>query len=197
MRSVAFLGWLLVPLVAVAYHFGPGQTQWQLDQAADSVRQAEQLVEQQQFAQAVAAYERALALLPEDRTKSIREIRLERAKAQTQAAQLPAAREDLRDLVAELAADPQADEQLLGEARSTLANTLYYTTWLMRLEGQPKELWESEIESARQLYRLVAERAEQSGQTEARKHAEQDLEATVRLARLDLKELQGLPLPNQ
>ena len=61
----------------------------------------------------------------------------------------------------------------------------------------PATKWEPEIESARQNYRMLAETAEQSGQAEVADKQKENLEAAIRLARLDLGELQGLPLPNQ
>jgi hypothetical protein len=70
-------------------------------------------------------------------------------------------------------------------------------TWLMRLEGQPRERWEREIEASRQTYRLLAEQSERCGNVEAAKKNREDLESAIRLARLDLGELQGLPLPSQ
>ena len=70
-------------------------------------------------------------------------------------------------------------------------------TWLMRLEGLSRDEWEPEIESARQNYRMLAETAESSGKSEQAKKQRENLEASIRLARLDLTDLQGLPLPNQ
>ena len=84
--------------------------------------------------------------------------------------------------------------KLLTEARSTLANSQYYMTWLMRLEGYGQEVWEPEIEAARQTYKLLAE---QAADPKERQRHQEDLEAAVRLARMDLGELQGLPLPSQ
>jgi hypothetical protein len=78
-----------------------------------------------------------------------------------------------------------------------MANAQYYMTWLMRLEGLGRDAWEPEIESARQTYKLLAEQAEQRGDTPAAKTHQEDLESAIRLARLDLSELQGLPLPSQ
>jgi hypothetical protein len=70
-------------------------------------------------------------------------------------------------------------------------------TWLMRLEGLGAQEWEPEIESARQTYRMLAEQDEAKGDQEsARKHRE-DLESVIRLARMDLGDLQGLDLPKQ
>jgi hypothetical protein len=67
----------------------------------------------------------------------------------------------------------------------------------MRLEGEPKDLWEPEIEAARQGYRLLAEQAEINGDADAAKKHRQDLESSIRLARMELSELQGLSLPSQ
>ena len=60
------------------------------------------------------------------------------------------------------------------------------------MEGFGQDVWEPEIEAARQTYKLLAEQA--SDPKQRQKHQE-DLEAAVRLARMDLGELQGLPLP--
>src|SRR5262249_40224513 len=142
-------------------------------------------------------YEEALKLLPAERVDDARAIRVARAKAQMMAKQLPNAHADLQGLVDEMKDDPKADQKVLAEARSALANSQYYMTWLMRLEGQPRDAWEREIEAARQTYRLLAEKAEASGNTVAAKKNKEDLESAIRLARMDIGELQGLPLPSQ
>ncbi|MBV9122063.1 MAG: hypothetical protein JO112_01725 [Planctomycetes bacterium] len=135
--------------------------------------------------------------MPPGKVRESHRIRLERDQAQMLAHKLPEARKDLEGLVEELKADPAQDSQLLAEARSALANAQYYMTWLMRLEGQPREEWEPEIEAARQTYRLLAEQADDRGDGEAGRHCREDLESAVRLARMDLSDLQGLPLPSQ
>ena len=93
--------------------------------------------------------------------------------------------------------DKSADETLLAEAKATLANSQYYMTWLMRLEGRPEADWQPEVESARQTFRLLAAEAEKSGNAEKAKSHREDLESSIRLARMELTELQGLPLPSQ
>jgi hypothetical protein len=190
-------GWILLIPAALAYHLGPGQTQKALDIVAQHVRHAEACAEASDHAGAVDAYEEALKALPESRKSYSRPLRIARAKAMMLASKLPEAHEDMKALVDELQGEPGSDAKLLGEAREVLANSQYYITWLMRLEGLGRELWEPEIDSARQNYRLLAEQATQKGNaTAAQRHLE-DLEASVRLARMDLGELQGLPLPSQ
>jgi nitric oxide reductase activation protein len=196
-RILILTGWLLLAVAGVTYHLTAGPSQEKLDLAAVRVRDAEKAASEQDYAEAVQKYEQALAALPEGKKAEARTIRLEKAKAQMLAKQLPDAHGDLKMLVEELAADPSADAKQLAEARSAMANANYYMTWLMRLEGLPRETWEPEVEAARQTYKLLAEQAEQAGNAdEAKKHKE-DLESSVRLARMDLGELQGLPLPSQ
>ena len=197
MRKLALVTWLLVPVLVGAYHYGPGQKQLLLDDVAGILAEADRHAANAEWAEAEERYEAALNLLPPEQVAEARRIRLERAKAQMLAAKLPTAHQDLKSLVQELEEDGKADRRLLSEARSSLANAQYYMTWLMRLEGQPKEKWEPEIEGARQTYRLLAEQAEYDGNDESCQKNREDLESAIRLARMDLSDLQGLPLPSQ
>src|SRR6266545_4837309 len=146
-----------------------------LDGVASVLARADAAAAAGQWPQADELYDEALRLLPPDRVPEIRRVRLERAKAQMLAHKLPAAHQDLKELVQELASDPSADQRLLAEARSALANAQYYVTWLMRLEGYAREDWEPEIEAARQNFSLLAEQAEAKGDAAAAKKHEEDL----------------------
>jgi hypothetical protein len=195
MRVLAVIGWSLVALLGVAYHYGPGQERLRIDDAANFVRQGDRYAANKQWDSAAASYDEALKLLPEDRQPEARRLRLERNKAQMLAKKLPEANLDLEALVEEL--KDGSDPQLLAQARAALANSQYYLTWLMRLEGLSRDEWEPVIEASRQHFRLLAEQSQSAGDADtARQHGE-DLEATIRLARLDLSELQGLSLPSQ
>jgi hypothetical protein len=213
MRKVLVFAWLLLPVVAGAYHFGPGQDRLRVDRAAEAVARAEKAAAtareiaaksgdeaaKASWGEAVDAYGEAIGLLPTAKTAETRALRLERAKAQMFVSQLPEARRDLDALVDELSNDPAADPVLATDARAALANAQYYTTWLLRLEGASREEWEPEIDAARQNYKLVAEKhAEGNGcDTKIAAASREDLESAIRLARMDLTELQGLPLPSQ
>lgn len=197
MRKLLLSGWLVLPIAGWAYHEGPGQDRLRMDEADAALRRAHVAAVAEDWTDSVAQYETALKLLPKDLVAQTRRARLELNKARMLAKQLPTAHDELAALVEELAADKSTDPGLLAEARSTHANAQYYMTWLMRLEGQPRDKWEPEIEAARQTYRLLAEQAEQTQDaTAASKHRE-DLESSIRLARMELKDLQGLPLPSQ
>jgi hypothetical protein len=197
MRKLLLIGWLLIPVIAAAWHYGPGQERLRLERVAATLAQADAAAAAAQWERADELYDEPLRALPPDRVAEIRRVRLERAKAQMQAHKLPVAHQDLKDLVQELASDPSADRQLLADVREALANAQYYVTWLMRLEGEPREDWEPEIEAARQNFGLLAEQAEAAGDAAAARKHEEDLESAIRLARMDLAELQGLPLPSQ
>lgn len=198
MRKILIAAWLLVPFAGAAYHAGPGQRGERLDAAARRVAEAEALEARKDFAGAVDAYGDALALLPEDvRGDESRRLRLKRAKARMFAARLPDANADLEDLLAEVAADPKADPALAADVRAALASSQYYMTWLKRLEGAPREEWQPFIDEARQNYRVLADEARSAGDESTALKRQEDLDASVRLARMDLSELQGLPLPSQ
>lgn len=197
MRAIVLIACLLAPVGVAAYHYGPGQQKMELDNAQDFVQAAKQSISAEDYPAAIKFYDQALEKLPKDNVSERQQIRVERAKAQLLIGGLPAAYNELSQLVPELQDDKQADPKVLAEAQSLEASTKYYVTWLMRLEGRSRGEWEPEIENARQLYRLLTEQANKKGdETTAKKHQE-DLEATIRLARMDLSELQALPLPCQ
>lgn len=197
MRIALLLAWLAVPIGFAFYHYGPGQDDLKNDLAGVAVTHAARFATFEDWEAAEDAYSKALNSLAADQTTANQQIRLERAKARMNSQQLPAAYDDLTALLEELQADQNADANLLADARASMANAEYYVTWLMRLEGEPRDAWELEIESARQTYRLLAEQAVAAGDEEAAEKYSEDLEAAIRLARMDLSELEALDLPSQ
>lgn len=201
MRKLLLAGWLLLPVGAWAYHEGPGQEGLQLDRVDTELAKARAAVSSEDWAKAVTHYEAALKELPSLETDALvqasQRIKLSAAKAKLEASDLIAARRELAALVTELGEDDGASAEVLDEAREAYANSQYYYTWLMRLEGYPREEWEPEVEVARQTFRLLAERADERGDESAAKTHMEDLESAIKLARMDLEELQGLPLPSQ
>jgi hypothetical protein len=191
------LGWLIVPVILGAYHYGPGQEKLRLDDAASLLARADQLAASQRWEAASETYEKALSQLPAGHLDEARRIKLQRAKVQMFARQLPEANMELEQLVDELEGDKTADPKLVDEAREALANSQYYMTWLMRLEGRLPEEWEPVAEGSRQTYRLLAEADEARGDSKAAREHREDLESVIRLARMDLDDLQGLDIPSQ
>jgi len=215
MRKILLFLWILLPAAALAYHYGPGQERVRCDEASLAIARAReagfmarQLALEQGdeaakplWAEAEKACGEALALVPPERTADVRALRLERAKAQMWIGQLPDARHEFEALVEEFSADQKADPKAskadLRDARTGLAQAQYFMTWLMRLEGSARTEWEPEIEAARQNYKLLAEEAIAMGDATAAESGRQDLESAVKLERMELKDLQGLPLPSQ
>ena len=191
-RKTVLSLWLALPLLALAFHMGPGQQLVACDAAAANAAEARGLVSGNDYPGAVEAFDAALAALPAERVDEARRLRLERAKARMLSAELPLAREELVGLLDELSSSP--DRALVQDVRQALANSQFYTAWLMRLEGRPRAQWEPEVEASRQHYRVLAEAAADAPTRAARAA---DVEAVVQLARRDLDDLQGLPLPNQ
>jgi tetratricopeptide (TPR) repeat protein len=192
MRKTLLLAlWLLVPVLLLAYHYGPGQAQLSSERAAQLVREARAFEAADDYRAAFDAWTAALAATPADKTQERLQLRLAQTRARMYFGELPEAIFDLDKLLEDARRD-STDPNLEHEIRGTLATAQYYVGWLMRLEGAEPEEWLQPVESARQHFRLLAEQAP-SPDTLA--DYEKNLEATIRLARMDLSELEGLPLP--
>ena len=197
MRILLIVAWLFAGLGGVIYHFGPGQEKLEMDRINRIMKDARAAVDDGNWPDAVSGYDEVLGALPAEKTAASRNIMLEKAKAQMMAAELPKARQALEALLTDARADDESDPRFVAEVQSTLANSQYYMTWLMRLEGMPEEEWMPEIEAARQHYTQLTQTAEQLGDSELALRSAEDLESSIRLARMDLGDLQALPLPSQ
>jgi hypothetical protein len=189
--------WLVIPAVAIAYHYGPGQRGLLMDEAGLMVAAVNHYTLEEDWSKTIELCEKTLESLPEDEVRLRRRVVLEKAKAQMMASQLPNARNALISLMDEVAPDADESDSFKDDVRKSLANSEFYMTWLMRLEGLPRSEWEPHVESARQHYKRLAENAAGNSESEEAIQHRKDLESTVRLARMDLGELQGLPLPSQ
>jgi hypothetical protein len=190
-KTLLFALWLLVPVVLLAYHFGPGQSRLAQDRAARKIAEARALEAKEDWPAAHEAWSAALAATPADKTTARLQLQLAQARTRMYTGELPEAMEDMDNLLTE-AQRVGADKKIQHEVRGTLATAQYYAGWLMRLEGAPAEEWLQPVESARQNFRLLAEETKDE---QAVKDYEKNLEATIRLTRMDLSELQGMPLP--
>lgn len=197
MKTLLITFWLSVPLAVAAYHYGPGQDQVKKDTAAAFIAAATKASAEMDHGAAIDACDAALAELPAEAVAESRQLRLVRAKERLPIGQLPQAHDELDALLTELNADTAADPDLKRETRTALASSKYYLAWLMRLEGGNEDIWMPEIEASRQHFRQLAEEASAAGQTVMVTTQRENLESAIRLARMELTELQGLPLPKQ
>lgn len=193
LKKLLFCLWLLTPVLLLAYHYGPGQAGVGRDAAASQLALARGFEAKEEWAQAAAAYAEALTKIPASDRDTRWQVRLAQSKARMFSGELPEANADLEALLTEME-QGKASAALQDDVRSNLAKGCYYAGWLMRLEAAPKDEWMAQVENARQHYRLLAETALKSDPASAKGHQE-NLEATIRLARMDLSELEGLPLP--
>ena len=197
-RSLVLAGWLVVGGVGFAVHRSEaGRAAERRDAAAALAAAADALAAAGDEAAAIDKYAEALAALPPDRVADARRLRLAKANAMVFGGQLFDGADDLETLTDELAADPEADPAGLTAARTGLARARYYVAWRKRLEGAAEDDWEPDADAARQGFKLLAERAAAGGDGAAAAGYAADTESAVRLARMDLAELQaqGIPKP--
>lgn len=197
MKVLLFTFWCLIPLALAAFHYGPGHEKLLLDDTADFLKSAKDHARTEDWPKAVEAYEKALSALPKERLSDSWPIRLELARARMESGGLPQAREELGALVREVDADPQADPKLRDGALAALASSRFYMTYLMKLEGLPDYEWEPEIDAARQEQKLLLQRATAAGDKAAAGLYADDLEASIRLERMDPAELYGQAIPKK
>ncbi len=187
MKILLLLTWLAAPIGWLGWHYGPGQEALKLDASDRAVKQALAATD---VKEQLNAWDAAIGALPKSATAQAQRLRLARCETLAENRQLPQARKELEALYSEMKDDSTAEAAELGRVQEQLASAKYYMTWLMRLEGLPQAEWEPEIESSRQHFRLLAEKG--SGDKD---RYQEKLESAIRLARMDLTELQGLPLP--
>jgi hypothetical protein len=189
--------WLLAAPAAAAYHYSAGPAHMQMDSVNAHLNAARQMAQDDIWGPAVQHFQQALDNLPAESVQQQREVRLELATAKMKASQLPESHAELKTLLDEILQDPNRDPAFEVRVRESMASAQFYMTWLMRLEGATREEWEPEIESARQNFRILAEQAATLGSDEAVSKQKENLEASIRLARMEVSDLQGMPLPRQ
>jgi hypothetical protein len=188
-RKIAALVWFALPVATLAWHYGPGQKALARDDAARALSEARAAIASGQPLQGADRFARALANLHEG-DPARPGIELEQAEAQIAGGQMIEGIEGMQRLLQRLA----GDDALARATRSALGEAHFHAAWLMRLEGASSDEWMIEADTARQHFRLLTESGKEPGEIEA---SARNLEATVRLQRLDLSELQGLALPKR
>ena len=193
-KNLLIFLWALAPVALLAYHFGPGQAGLAREEARASIRAALNFEASEEWRQTIDAYNDALAALPDTETAKRQQLQLARANARIYVGELPEAMLSMEHLLDETAKG--SDSELESKVRSSLASAQYYTGWLMRLELAEKKEWKEPLEKARQNFRLLAEQTAKTDAKASEDH-QKNLEAVVRLARMDLSEVQALPLPKK
>ncbi|WP_459555830.1 hypothetical protein [Lacunimicrobium album] len=195
MKPYFLIFWLMLPMAGAAFHFGPGEEKLKQDRVSSLLDQAHQLAVTGKRKAAIEMYDLILSLVPADQEEKLLEVRLEKAKLQIEHGATPKAYRDLVDLAPLVVTNSRLSQKVKSDFASTLASTEFYGTWIMRLEGKPKEMWLPFIESARQRFRYVSEEKQGQRNNDELVMSHQNLESSIRLERMSIEELQGLPLP--
>lgn len=196
MRKIPVLLWILVPVAVVALHFGPGQRFDARDRAGEMLMGARSAAADEKWDDAVGLFGKAHEILSQESPTIRHRVALERARAMIHKGELPEGMGELSTILDEMTSTGEPEVDLVREVRSELASASYYAGWLLRLEGADTEEWMRETEVARRQFRLLAEQPDKDDPA-GRDVFRKNLEATVRLQRMDLSELQGLPLPKK
>lgn len=193
-RRALWCLWIAAPVCVTALHYGPGQGLLARDTAREHLAIAERAAVADDVERALAELDAARNSTPLDDAEARVRIEIAAAKLKLSSGDLLGAASALGSLLdSELAADSPR-RAIVAELRATLAETSYYTAWVMRLEGGSEDEWKPETERARQYYRLLSETAPSEIEALAMK---ENLEATIRLEQMDLSELKARPLPKQ
>src|SRR5262245_31577039 len=89
MRKRLLIGvWLLIPIVLLAVHYGPGQRGTARDRAAEQLALAQAAEKTEAWADAMQHYADALATLPSTDVKQRYQVRLAAAKARLYSGEL-------------------------------------------------------------------------------------------------------------
>lgn len=197
MKKTMLCIWLSLPVFGFLYHMTAGEAHGRMDQLGSHLRMGRRLAAQELWQPAISQFDHAAELVPSDDSALQTRLRLEKAIAGIEGAGLPDSAAELKKMLTEITANDAspATRSLENPVRESLARSQYYLTWLMRLEGVSEEDWMPEIESARQNYRLLAERAAEDGDRTAEKRQLENLECTIRLQQMSLDDLQGLAIP--
>lgn len=199
MAFVARTLWLLLPVAALAWHYGPGQEFFHQDLAAEKISLANQAAEKDEWSVASTNYSLASEQWPEGSLAARRRISLAEANSLIHSGNLIGGQEQLQVLITSIENEAGVDSadanaSVLTSARHDLATSAYYAAWIMRLEGAETDEWLHEAELARQQFRMLAEVGSEAD-SDVQRIAAENLEATIRLEQMDLRTLMAKPLP--
>jgi hypothetical protein len=187
--------WCLLPLGALLFHYAYGE---RLQYGEESFKIRSGALREKQSGRFDVASKRfdeaERAAHPDDLPLRAR-MRIDSALASIEAGNLTEATSHLdRLLAAKLSAG--LPDFIVEEVQSTLALSLYYTAYALRLDLPDPEMWHSEADGARQIFLALYQSASQRKRPlEAAVYA-RNLEATIQLLRCRQAELASLPIPS-
>ena len=186
--------WCLLPLFAIAFHFTYGS---RLLLAEDAVKLRLLAQHEERAAHYKKAVERYLAAEdaahPKDCILRAR-LRIDAARALMLAGSPLEAAEQI-DLFLNTKLEKPLPENIIAEAKSTLALSLYYATYALRLESSSPKRWENEIQEATSLFEELYQSEIKSPGAPLAAFYARNLEATIALTRARQAELASEIIP--
>ena len=131
MRGFLLAVWVLVPVVAGAFHYGPGQERLQLDDVQAYQAAGKRHSQQGDHEGAVKYFDEALARLPAGREAEAHRIRVERAKAMLLSQRLPEAYDDLTLLLDLLTPQEELDRANVFNIELLAGRLAEATRWVL------------------------------------------------------------------
>ncbi|HIA27188.1 MAG TPA: hypothetical protein EYN79_03575 [Planctomycetes bacterium] len=183
--------WAVIPVLLAIWWFGPGQELQARSRVASTVELAITASNEGDWQQAAELFGQAIVEAPIDSLESNRWLRLRASHAEFMSGNTWNGIAGMEEVLDEI---KDVDPDLARDARARIATAQYFATWKLRLEGAESAVWKPEAEKARQHFRLLAEGAEARGASES-EDLKQNVESVIWLERMDLAELQALPLP--
>lgn len=163
MRRWLTLLWLLVPVLLVSYHFGPGQQALAYRTAQDHLSDARRLEQSGHWEESIEAYDRALAALPATSDDSAEQalardqMRLAQVQARFQLGRLAETISSLAVLADEVERTHGPGSPLTHDVRDLLGRVHFRAMVALRLESADESVWKRHWELSRQNFRFLAE----------------------------------------
>ena len=187
-RKLFWILWICFPVIIAVWYYRSGPEAFQYDLAGSLADQAYAAAVQGDYKNASELYLESQKALPAKDVKRHLQLRLAELQSRIRTEDILTGSEQLSEFLLDLPGD--VPEKLKQQVRSELAASYYHTSLLMRQEGAGSDEWLPIIQQARQQYRVLAE-------TGTGNNNQQNLEAAIKLQRMDQSLIQGLPLPKK
>ena len=190
MKKAFLFFWLMLPLIWAWVHYSYGR-EWLLqDRAIELLNVATEKESAGDYKAALEVYDEVDELLEKSESHRLKtSVSLARVRHYLNNKQVVAAAEEAEKLQNKIYDDElnlnHEDQQ---KVRQSLAHSLYYTAWHMRLEGSAKEYWMKELEGARQHFKYLGKSDNQMLY---------NLQAILAMAKLGRKDLRLKSLPKE
>lgn len=194
MKLLVTIGvWLTGFILLGVLFFGPGEASRNREAVHEIAVKASKAAQDGDWETADDLYEEAVANMPHEYMYDLYNLKVQAAKAKAVNGDMLTAIDDMHGILESMPEDLRHG-RLARDVRDLLARNQYYTAWIMRLEGAPRQSWIVFADRSRQQYRILSEQLSEKKQSH-KNHFDYNLEGVVKLTRMDLATLRSMPLP--